>query len=238
MRRGASEQFSKGIEQLRVAQRHVCLARSTQWQHYCCPLSYAAQLSFSASEAHSNQPSSPMSPQPSRGPSGPPGKHPHKSTSKPTALPLGKIGVAIVDDDENFQVFLRDIIDHTRQFRCVGSYTSGEAALIGIPHSGAQIVLMDIKMPGMSGIECARRLKALLPHLIIVMITGLDDPRQLTWRGRAARGDSCRSRLRPPISWPRCRSASRVRRPRLRNLSQAERVQGIAAGRLRLAKTG
>ncbi len=117
MRRGASEQFSKGIEQLRVAQRHGCLARSTRWQHYCCPLSYAAQLSFSASEANSNQPSSPMSPQPSPGPSVPPGKHPHKATSKPIALPLGKIGVAIVDDDENFQVFLRDIVDHTRQFR-------------------------------------------------------------------------------------------------------------------------
>ena len=38
---------------------------------------------------------------------------------------------------------------------------------------------MDIKMPGMSGIECARRLEALLPHLIIVMITGLDDPRTI-----------------------------------------------------------
>src|SRR5207247_1009575 len=121
-----------------------------------------------------------MSPQPSRGPSGPPGKHPHKGTSKPIALPLGKIGVAIVDDDENFQVFLRDIVDHTRQFRCVGSYTSGEAALIGIPHSGAQVVLMDIKMPGMSGIECARRLKAMLPHLIIVMVTGFDDPRTIS----------------------------------------------------------
>ncbi len=120
-----------------------------------------------------------MSPHPSPGPSVPPGKHPHKATSKPIALPLGKIGVAIVDDDENFQVFLRDIVDHTRQFRCVGSYTSGEAALIGIPHSGAQVVLMDIKMPGMSGIECARRLTALLPHLIIVMITGLDDPRTI-----------------------------------------------------------
>ena len=108
---------------------------------------------------------------------GPPRRH--KGTSKPLVLPLARVGVAIVDDDENFQVFLRDIVDHTRQFRCVGSYTSGEAALIGIPHSGAQVVLMDIKMPGMSGIECARRLKALLPHLIIVMITGLDDPRTI-----------------------------------------------------------
>ncbi len=114
----------------------------------------------------SNSPS-PVSPSP----------YPHRTASKPLALPLGKIGVAIVDDDENFHLFLRDILDQTHKYQWVGSYFSGEEALAGIPHSGAQVVLMDIKMPGISGIESARRLKALLPHLIIVMITGLDDPR-------------------------------------------------------------
>lgn len=120
-----------------------------------------------------------MSPQPSPGPSAPPGKHLHKGTSKPVAVPLGKVGVAFVDDDENFHVLVRGIVEQARKFHWVSSYFSGEAALIGIPQSGAQVVLMDIKMPGMSGIECARRLKALLPHLIIIMVTGLDDPRTI-----------------------------------------------------------
>ncbi len=120
-----------------------------------------------------------MNPSYSPSPFSPAGPHRHKGTTKPLAVPLGKVGVAIVDDDENFHVFLRDILDQTREFQCVGSYSSGEQALTGIPQSGAQIVFMDIKMPGMSGIECARRLKALLPHLIIVMVTGLDDPRTI-----------------------------------------------------------
>ena len=94
-------------------------------------------------------------------------------------MPLGWVGVAIVDDDERFRLFVQNNLDQTREFRCVGSYSSGEEALIGLPQSGAQVVFMDIKMPGMSGIESARRLKALLPHLIIVMVTGLDDPRTI-----------------------------------------------------------
>ena len=108
---------------------------------------------------------------------GPPRRH--KGTSKPLVLPLARVGVAIVDDDENFQFFVREILDQTREFHCVGSYSNGEAAVIGIPQSGAQVVFMDVKMPGMSGIECTRRLKALLPHLIIIMVTGLDDPRTI-----------------------------------------------------------
>src|SRR5437660_4187553 len=108
---------------------------------------------------------------------GPP--HRHKGTSKPLAVPLGRVGVAIVDDDDTLRLFVRDILDQAREFHCVGSYSNGEAALIGIPQSGAQVVFMDIRMPGMSGIECTRRLKALLPHLIIVMVTEFDDPRTM-----------------------------------------------------------
>jgi len=120
-----------------------------------------------------------MNPSHSSGASSPGPPQRHKGTSKPLAVPLGKVAVAIVDDDEIFRLFVQDILDRSREFHCVGSYSSGEEALIGIPQSGAQVVVMDVKMPGMSGIECARRLKALLPHLIIVMITGLDDPRTI-----------------------------------------------------------
>ena len=87
--------------------------------------------------------------------------------------------MAVVDNDQNFRLFVRDILEQGREFHCVGCYASGEAALIGIPQSGAQVVFMEVKMSGMSGIECTRRLKSLLPDLIIVMVTGLDDLRTI-----------------------------------------------------------
>lgn len=104
---------------------------------------------------------------------------PHKAASKPLAAPLARVGVAIVDDDEYMHLLIRENLERSQEFSWVGSYSSGEAALIGIPRACARVVLMDVKMPGMSGIECARHLKALNPHLVIVMFTGLDDPRTI-----------------------------------------------------------
>jgi len=103
----------------------------------------------------------------------------HQHTAKPLNAALDRVGLAVVDDDDNVHVLVKDILDRAEGFQWVGSYSSGEAALAGIPQSGAQVVLMDITMPGMSGIECARRLKALLPHLIVVMVTGVDDRRTI-----------------------------------------------------------
>ncbi len=59
------------------------------------------------------------------------------------------------------------------------SYGSGEEALKGIPGSGADVVLMDIRMPGMGGIECTRELKARMPRLKIIVTTGLLDTRSI-----------------------------------------------------------
>lgn len=119
-----------------------------------------------------NPPQPPDPPSPDR-------RKQHGAIATPLRVPLGSIGVAIVDDDENVHLLVRDILDRAQEFQWVGSYSSGEAALAGIPQSGVQIVLMDIKMPDMSGSECTRRLKALLPHVIIVMVTGLGDPRTI-----------------------------------------------------------
>jgi len=112
-------------------------------------------------------------------PSSPVRRQRQEAASKPVATPLGSVGVAIVDDDENVHALVRDILGRAQEFCWVGSYSSGEAALTGIPQTGARVVLMDVKMPAMSGIECARRLKALLPQIIVVMITGLSDPRTI-----------------------------------------------------------
>ena len=120
-----------------------------------------------------------MNPSHSPGASSPSPPHRHKGTSKPLAVPFGKVAVAIVEDDEGFRLVLQEFLDQSRKFNCVGSYANGEEALIGIPQSSAQVVVMDVKLPGMSGMECTRRLKALLPRLIIVIVTGLDDPRTI-----------------------------------------------------------
>src|SRR2546427_3173994 len=89
-----------------------------------------------------------MNPSHSPGASSPGPPHRHKGTSKPLAVPLGKVAVAIVEDDERFRLYLQETLEQARKFHCVGSYSSGEEALIGIPQSGAQVVVMDVKMPG------------------------------------------------------------------------------------------
>ena len=85
------------------------------------------------------------------------------------------ITVAIVEDDfktrENLQTMLRE----APGYQCVGAFTSGEAALEGLPKLRPEVVLMDINLPKMSGVECARQLKLLRPESLIVMLTVYDD---------------------------------------------------------------
>src|SRR2546430_15446759 len=95
----------------------------------------------------------------------------HKAISGPITVPVGRIGVAMVDDDERAHIVIRGILARAQEFHWVGSYSNSEAALTGIPPSGAQIALMGIKTPDLDGIECTQRLKAMLPTLKIVMIS-------------------------------------------------------------------
>ena len=85
------------------------------------------------------------------------------------------ITVAIVEDDfktrENLQTMLRE----APGYQCVGAFSSGEAALEGLPKLRPEVVLMDINLPKMSGVECARQLKLLRPESLIVMLTVYDD---------------------------------------------------------------
>src|SRR5213078_4020397 len=76
-----------------------------------------------------------------------------KPPSGPNALSQRRIAVAIVDDHERAHLLIQAILAETQDFRWVASYFSGEAALMGIRQSCAQIVLMDVKMPGMYGYD-------------------------------------------------------------------------------------
>jgi DNA-binding NarL/FixJ family response regulator len=85
------------------------------------------------------------------------------------------IKVSIIEDDDWIRENLAAQIGHTNGFLCLGTYPSGEDALTQIPRNVPDVVLMDINLPKMNGIECVRKLKALIPSAQIMMLTVYED---------------------------------------------------------------
>jgi DNA-binding NarL/FixJ family response regulator len=83
--------------------------------------------------------------------------------------------VALVDDDDGVRQVLHEFLSQTPGFAVVASCPDGESALRELPACLPDIVLMDICLPGMSGIDCLVKLKTLLPLLRVVMLTGYSD---------------------------------------------------------------
>lgn len=81
------------------------------------------------------------------------------------------ITVSIVEDDAEIRESLVQLIDDAPGFRCRSAFKTAEEALRQIPREPPDVVLMDINLPRLSGIECVRQLKSLLPRLNIVMLT-------------------------------------------------------------------
>jgi DNA-binding NarL/FixJ family response regulator len=81
------------------------------------------------------------------------------------------IKVAIVEDDVRVRGSLARLIDSTKGFSCVSQHPSAENALLELKVTRPEVVLMDINLPGMNGVECVRKLKELLPETQIVMLT-------------------------------------------------------------------
>jgi DNA-binding NarL/FixJ family response regulator len=85
------------------------------------------------------------------------------------------IAVYIVEDDASAREILADWMSHASGFKCVGAQGSVEQALEHLPAEKPSVVLMDINLPGMSGIEGVRRLKPLLPDAHFLMLTVYED---------------------------------------------------------------
>jgi len=83
--------------------------------------------------------------------------------------------VGIVEDDARLRESFTRLVRGTEGFTCVGGFQSAEDALPALPALQPDVVLMDINLPGMSGIECARRLKQVAPAVNVVMLTTFDD---------------------------------------------------------------
>jgi DNA-binding NarL/FixJ family response regulator len=95
--------------------------------------------------------------------------------SLPQTTPEPVIRVGIVEDSAILRRNIERWLSRTPGFKCVAGCESGEEAIMRIPGSGAEVVLMDIQMGGMSGVECAAKLKQLKPDLQILMLTVYED---------------------------------------------------------------
>jgi DNA-binding NarL/FixJ family response regulator len=86
-----------------------------------------------------------------------------------------KTTVSIVDDETELRESIIRYLNLTGEFHCVSDYARAEEALAKLPGDDPAVVLMDIKMEGMNGIECVRRLKERMPNLQIIMLTVFED---------------------------------------------------------------
>ena len=83
--------------------------------------------------------------------------------------------ISIVEDNDKLRGTLAKVLDRAEGFKCVSNYGSAEEALADLPKIKPNVVLMDINLPGMNGVECVRRLKGIVPETQVMMLTVYED---------------------------------------------------------------
>jgi DNA-binding NarL/FixJ family response regulator len=81
------------------------------------------------------------------------------------------VRVLTVDDQVLFRRVARDVIDATPGFETIGEAASGDEGLEAVERLAPDLILLDVRMPGISGIEVARRLAATHPELVVILIS-------------------------------------------------------------------
>jgi DNA-binding NarL/FixJ family response regulator len=100
----------------------------------------------------------------------------HQTTTDSLSPPASQtVRIGIVEDQAGVAESLTKLINRARGLQVIGTYPDGETALAQIPRQKPDLVLMDIGLPGISGIECVRALKTMLPSLPIIMLTVYDE---------------------------------------------------------------
>jgi DNA-binding NarL/FixJ family response regulator len=87
--------------------------------------------------------------------------------------------VALVEDDARLREQLVQVLEDLQDIECVMACSSAEEALEKIPSRNPDVVLMDIKLPRMSGIQCVAELKKILPEVQVIMVTVYEDTERL-----------------------------------------------------------
>jgi len=92
-----------------------------------------------------------------------------------TTTATAPITVAIVEDNRGTREGLVELLGRAPNLHCVGAWGSGEDAVRELPSHKPKVVLMDINLPGMSGVECVARLKQSLPQSLVLMLTTYEE---------------------------------------------------------------
>ena len=105
----------------------------------------------------------------------------------PTNSPQAPVEVLVVDDQERFRAVLRDLVDGLEGMAVAGEACSGEDALEAADRLKPQLVVMDVRMPGIGGIEATRRLVAAHPGIVVLLVSvdGAGDAEQIRTCGAA-----------------------------------------------------
>lgn len=85
--------------------------------------------------------------------------------------PMPQHSIALVEDDLILRDTLSEILASAPQWKLLGSYVDGESALDAMLPEPPEVVLMDIQLPGISGIDCVARLKAAHPEVLVLIVT-------------------------------------------------------------------
>jgi DNA-binding NarL/FixJ family response regulator len=102
------------------------------------------------------------------------GEHMQQMEPKPND-DLNLIRIAVVEDDQTIREGLQMLLAGSHGFLCVGTYSNGEDAIRDLPKMNPDVVLMDINLPGMNGIECISFLKGLGHSMLFIMLTVFED---------------------------------------------------------------
>ena len=96
--------------------------------------------------------------------------------------------VSVIEDDARLRGLFAGWLGREPGLRLVGEFSDGESALKALPQQSPDVVLVDINLPGMDGVECVRRLKPAMPKTQFLMVTVYEDAKRIV--GALAAGAS------------------------------------------------
>lgn len=119
------------------------------------------------------------------------------SATSSGAVQGGKITICLVEDDSRIRWGLSAILQEEPDFECVGEFANAEEALKHLPKLRPKVVIMDVNLPGMSGIECVQQLTSREDPPQVIMLTVRQDS-EIIFASLAA--GACGYLLKPPTA--------------------------------------